>query len=118
MTRQFARPGPFQSLSGPDRAIPSVPAMSGFSVNPYWARSGQAGAARAGSGGTGNWSPGRVAHRSAEDGSQLMRAAVWTLGVSAVRDVVGGGGQPLEESVRTEMESRLGQDFSGVRIHT
>lgn len=47
-----------------------------------------------------------------------MRAAVRTPDVSAVRHVLSGGGQPLEESVRTEMESRLGQDFSGVRIHT
>lgn len=38
---------------------------------------------------------------------------------SPVRDVVGsGGGSPLESSTRTYMESRLGHDFSDVRIHT
>jgi hypothetical protein len=29
-----------------------------------------------------------------------------------------GGGSPLPERVKTEMEGRLGQDFSAVRIHT
>ena len=38
---------------------------------------------------------------------------------SPVHDVVGsGGGSPLESSTRTYMESRLGHDFSDVRIHT
>src|SRR5262245_10208619 len=29
-----------------------------------------------------------------------------------------GGGQPLDESTRGEMESKMGADFSGVRLHT
>jgi len=38
---------------------------------------------------------------------------------SPVKDVVGrGGGRPLEPSVRTDMEGRFGEDFSGVRVHT
>ncbi|MFK4265903.1 eCIS core domain-containing protein [Streptomyces milbemycinicus] len=38
---------------------------------------------------------------------------------SSVHDVVSsGGGQPLDTEVRTDMESRLGADFSGVRVHT
>ncbi|BEP13950.1 hypothetical protein acdb102_22610 [Acidothermaceae bacterium B102] len=38
---------------------------------------------------------------------------------SPVLDVVGrGGGQPLAPQVRTDMESRLGSDFSNVRVHT
>ncbi|MEE6288298.1 DUF4157 domain-containing protein [Georgenia sp. MJ173] len=38
---------------------------------------------------------------------------------SPVLDVVGsGGGQPMETGLRREMESRLGSDFSDVRIHT
>jgi hypothetical protein len=38
---------------------------------------------------------------------------------SPVHDVVGsGGGQPLDVDTRREMESRFGQDFSHVRIHT
>ncbi|HEU5003801.1 MAG TPA: DUF4157 domain-containing protein [Actinomycetota bacterium] len=38
---------------------------------------------------------------------------------SPVLDVVGsGGGQPLEAGVRARMETSLGHDFSGVRVHT
>ena len=33
-------------------------------------------------------------------------------------DVVSSGGRPLEEPVRTDMEARLGHDFSDVRVHT
>ncbi len=36
---------------------------------------------------------------------------------SPVHDVIGSGGRPLEPEVRTDMESRLGHDFSDVRIH-
>jgi len=38
---------------------------------------------------------------------------------SPVHDVIGkGGGSPLDESTRASMESRFGQDFSDVRVHT
>ena len=38
---------------------------------------------------------------------------------SPVHDVVGkGGGSPLDESVRGQMESSFGQDFGDVRVHT
>ncbi|MGY5071516.1 eCIS core domain-containing protein [Streptomyces griseus] len=37
---------------------------------------------------------------------------------SAVHDVLRGGGRPLDERTRTDMEARLGADFSDVRIHT
>jgi hypothetical protein len=38
---------------------------------------------------------------------------------SPVLDVVGsGGGSPLDEDTRTDMEGRLGHDFSNVRVHT
>lgn len=36
---------------------------------------------------------------------------------SAVHDVLRSGGHPLDEGTRAEMESRLGADFSDVRIH-
>ena len=36
---------------------------------------------------------------------------------SAVHDVLRDGGQPLDSATRTDMESRLGADFSDVRIH-
>lgn len=38
---------------------------------------------------------------------------------SPVHDVIGkGGGSPLDEGTRSTMESKFGQDFSDVRIHT
>ncbi|RSS78576.1 DUF4157 domain-containing protein [Streptomyces sp. WAC06614] len=37
---------------------------------------------------------------------------------SAVHDVLRGGGRPLDDATRTDMEARLGADFSDVRIHT
>ncbi|MFI2200273.1 DUF4157 domain-containing protein [Streptomyces sp. NPDC020192] len=37
---------------------------------------------------------------------------------SAVHDVLRGGGRPLAERDRTEMEARFGADFSDVRVHT
>ncbi|MFF8968440.1 DUF4157 domain-containing protein [Streptomyces sp. NPDC014995] len=36
---------------------------------------------------------------------------------SAVHDVLRGGGRPLDDSTRTDMEARFGADFSDVRIH-
>ncbi len=36
---------------------------------------------------------------------------------SAVHNVLNGGGQPLAPATRTDMESRLGADFSDVRVH-
>ena len=38
---------------------------------------------------------------------------------SPVHDVIGkGGGAPLDEGVRNDMEGRFGQSFSDVRVHT
>jgi len=37
---------------------------------------------------------------------------------SPVLDVVSSGGSPLEPTVRTDMESRLGHDFGDVKVHT
>ena len=36
---------------------------------------------------------------------------------SPVHDVVNSGGRPLEPEVRSDMEARLGHDFSDVRVH-
>jgi hypothetical protein len=36
---------------------------------------------------------------------------------SPVHDVISSGGRPLEPEVRTDMEARLGHDFSDVRVH-
>jgi hypothetical protein len=50
----------------------------------------------------------------------LQRAAGnAAVGRSPVLDVVSsGGGSPLDADTRVDMESRFGQDFSGVRVHT
>ncbi|MFJ9823886.1 DUF4157 domain-containing protein [Streptomyces sp. NPDC101160] len=37
---------------------------------------------------------------------------------SPVHDVITSGGQPLDTETRADMESRMGADFSDVRIHT
>ncbi|HYQ68038.1 DUF4157 domain-containing protein [Actinophytocola sp.] len=37
---------------------------------------------------------------------------------SAVREVLRSPGKPLDETTRTEMEARLGADFSDVRLHS
>lgn len=37
---------------------------------------------------------------------------------AAVRQVVSGGGQPLEPALQRTMERALGTDLSGVRVHT
>lgn len=37
---------------------------------------------------------------------------------SAVHEVLRGGGRPLDQATRTDMEARLGADFSDVRLHT
>ena len=39
-------------------------------------------------------------------------------GESPVHGVVGSGGTPLDAGVREDMESRFGQDFGDVRVHT
>jgi hypothetical protein len=36
---------------------------------------------------------------------------------SPVHDVISSGGRPLEPEVRTDMEGRMGHDFSDVRVH-
>lgn len=53
-----------------------------------------------------------VVQMLAEEGAQEQDA-------SPVHDVIGkGGGSPLDESTRNSMESRFGQDFGDVRVHT
>ena len=37
---------------------------------------------------------------------------------SAVHDVLRGGGRPLDPATRSDMENRLGADFSDVRVHS
>jgi hypothetical protein len=51
--------------------------------------------------------------KSGPDGGGLVSEAV-----SSQVESSRGGGSPMAEKTRTFMESRFGQDFSGVRIHT
>ncbi|MGW8851353.1 eCIS core domain-containing protein [Streptomyces xiamenensis] len=56
----------------------------------------------------------RDADRPGEEESGLTGG-----GRSSVHDVVGsGGGQALDTDTRSDMEARLGADFSDVRVHT
>ncbi|MFH8605954.1 DUF4157 domain-containing protein [Streptomyces sp. NPDC018029] len=59
---------------------------------------------------------------SAQELTALQRTAgnaavVRAVQRSAVHDVLRAGGRPLDTATRTDMEARLGADFSDVRIH-
>jgi hypothetical protein len=57
--------------------------------------------------------------RMAGNASVVQLLAVDEEQASPVHDVVGkGGGAPLDEGVRGEMEGRFGQGFGDVRVHT
>jgi hypothetical protein len=58
-------------------------------------------------------------HRGAQDSSRHVESAgLNPAEVPAVREVLAALGQPLDAAARSVMESRLGHDFSGVRVHT
>ncbi|WP_436737189.1 eCIS core domain-containing protein [Streptomyces sp. BBFR102] len=52
---------------------------------------------------------GGCGHRQADAAAPVQR--------SAVPEVLRSGGRPLDEDTRTDMEGRLGADFSDVRVH-
>ncbi|MEU8512904.1 DUF4157 domain-containing protein [Kitasatospora sp. NPDC048722] len=52
------------------------------------------------------------------EGPAVQRAAAPAIQRSSVHNVLRGPGRPLDQATRTDMESRLGADFSDVRIHT
>ncbi|MGW1258299.1 eCIS core domain-containing protein [Streptomyces sp. NPDC002513] len=61
----------------------------------------------------GNAAVGAALQREAEPEPEQREAR------SSVHDVISsGGGQPLDTDTRTDMEGRLGADFSSVRVHT
>ena len=63
--------------------------------------------------------PSAVMHLQKTAGNATVTAALEEQDSSPVKDVVGsGGGSPLDRDTRGFMESRLGADFSDVRIHT
>src|SRR5438128_3652802 len=63
--------------------------------------------------------PSAVMHLQKTAGNATVTAALEEQETSPVKDVVGsGGGSPLERDNRSFMESRLGADFSDVRVHT
>src|SRR5690242_16399221 len=60
-----------------------------------------------------------VMHLQKTAGNATVTAALEEQEPSLVKDVVGaGGGTPLAGETRDFMESRLGADFSDVRVHT
>ena len=63
--------------------------------------------------------PAAVMHLQKTAGNATVSAALEEQETSPVKDVVGsGGGAPLDKDTRGLMESRLGADFSDVRVHT
>src|SRR5438874_9245216 len=63
--------------------------------------------------------PAAVMHLQKTAGNASVSAALEEQEASPVKDVVGaGGGTPLDGETRGFMESRLGADFSDVRVHT
>ena len=60
-----------------------------------------------------------VMHLQKTAGNASVTAALEEQEPSSVKDVVGsGGGSPLDRDTKGFMESRLGADFSDVRVHT
>jgi hypothetical protein len=63
--------------------------------------------------------PSAVLHLQKTAGNEAVTSAIEEQEPSPIKDVVGtGGGSPLDRGTRGLMESRLGADFSDVRIHT
>src|SRR5438876_6145629 len=63
--------------------------------------------------------PAAVMHLQKTAGNATVSAALEEQEPSLVKEVVGsGGGAPLDNDTRGFMESRLGADFSDVRVHT
>jgi hypothetical protein len=63
--------------------------------------------------------PSAVMHLQKTAGNASVSAALEEQEPSLVKDVVGsGGGSPLDRDTRGFMESRLGADFSDVRVHS
>lgn len=63
--------------------------------------------------------PAAIMHLQKVAGNASVTAALEEQQPSLVKDVVNsGGGSPLDRDTRGVMESRLGADFSDVRVHT
>ncbi len=85
-------------------------------------QAGEVGRALA-AGESGHLGPDALLHlqRSAGNGGvvQLLSDEQEAADGSAVKDLVGrGGGRPLDDELRTDMEGRFGTDFGAVRVHT
>src|SRR2546430_16063002 len=63
--------------------------------------------------------PAAVMHLKRPAGNATVSAALEEQEPSRVKNVVGsGGGSPLDSDTKGFMESRMGADFSDVRVHT
>lgn len=58
------------------------------------------------------------AHLQRMAGNAGVTSLMTEEGRSPVLDVVGSGGSPLDAETRSDMESRFGEDFGAVRLHT
>ncbi|MFG3490616.1 DUF4157 domain-containing protein [Streptomyces sp. NPDC047972] len=95
---------PARDRSGPRREGPGT----GAAVPPPLT----ADVLRAAQGGAGNAAvSGMIARRASAGPAPAQQD-------TGVREVLGSAGRPLAGPVRSEMESRFGTDFSGVRLHT
>ncbi|WP_078905357.1 MULTISPECIES: DUF4157 domain-containing protein [Streptomyces] len=63
------------------------------------------------------WAQERHQHAAGCGHQQNARAGQPAVQRSAVHDVLRTSGRPLDDATRTDMESRLGADFSDVRVH-
>jgi hypothetical protein len=102
-------------------AIDSAKAKAAAAANER-DQAGEVGRALA-AGETGYLGPDAVLHLQRSAGNsgvaQLLGEDQEAADGSSVKDVVGrGGGRPLDDGLRTDMEGRFGTDFGGVRVHT
>lgn len=65
----------------------------------------------------GNAAVTRLLARASEAGAEPAARTVAPVRRSAVPEVLRSAGRPLDAPTRTEMEARLGADFSSVRVH-
>ncbi|CAM5239431.1 eCIS core domain-containing protein [Streptomyces narbonensis] len=98
--RAAARRGPESSAPGPDRRLPL--GAGNAAVVQMLRQAGHP------------WAQEQHRHGAGCGHGQQAEPSVQR---SAVHDVLRGPGRALDESTRTDMEARLGADFSDVRVH-
>jgi uncharacterized protein DUF4157 len=117
-THAGKRPQPAQSAVGdePDRLL----APAGNDALSRLLRPGRLPAAPSALAPAGNGAVGRLMRAATEQRADLPAQDAGPLNpeIAAAIDAERGGGAPLPEGIRTEMEGHLGVDLSPVRVHT